>query len=142
MTNLRRREFLPGLVLAASLAAACAPPAPPQVGLSLASDGARWVEKTMRTMPLEDKVAQMIGCRYSGDFLPADSDQLAYLKRLVAEHKIGSLAIFLGEAYETAVLNNALQAASDVPLLMGSDLERGAGNQINGATLFPTIMGL
>jgi beta-N-acetylhexosaminidase len=96
----------------------------------------------MRTMPLEDKVAQMIGCRYSGDFLPADSDQLAFLKRLVAKHKIGSLAIFLGEAYETAVLNNTLQAEADVPLLMGSDLERGTGNQITGATLFPTIMGL
>jgi len=52
------------------------------------------------------------------------------------------LAIFLGEAYETALLNNALQSAAEVPLLMGSDLERGAGNQISGATLFPTIMGL
>ncbi len=108
----------------------------------LTPDGARWVEKTMRRLSLEDKVAQMIGCRYSGEFLPADGDQLAYLKRLVSKHKIGGLAIFLGEAYETAILNNALQSASDVPLLMGSDLERGAGNQISGATLFPTIMGL
>jgi beta-N-acetylhexosaminidase len=142
MTNSSRRKPILILALASSLAASCAPPSPPQVGLSLASDGARWVEKMMRTMTLEDKVAQMIGCRYSGDFLAADSDQLAYLKRLVTKHKIGSLAIFLGEAYETAILNNALQAVADVPLLMGSDLERGAGNQITGATLFPTIMGL
>jgi beta-N-acetylhexosaminidase len=96
----------------------------------------------MRRLSLEDKVAQMIGCRYSGEFLPSDGDQMAYLKRLVSKHRIGGLAIFLGEAYETAILNNALQSASDVPLLMGSDLERGAGNQISGATLFPTIMGL
>jgi beta-N-acetylhexosaminidase len=128
-------------LLAAALAASCVPPAP-KVGLSLEADGARWVERTMRTMSLEDKVAQMIGCRYSGEFLPADADQLAFLKRLVAKHKIGSLAIFLGDAYETAALNNALQALADVPLLMGSDLERGAGNQITGATLFPTIMGV
>ena len=70
MIHPRLRYPALALVLAVGLAAACSPPAPPRVGLSLASDGARWVAKMMRTMPFEDKVAQMIGCRYSGDFLP------------------------------------------------------------------------
>jgi beta-N-acetylhexosaminidase len=146
MKNPPRRPSLVALLTASlTLTASFAPahaPAVVQPGPALAPDGIRWVEKTMRRMTLEDKVGQMIGCRYSGEFLPADGDQLAYLKRLVSKHKIGSLAIFLGEAYETAILNNTLQAAADVPLLLGSDLERGAGNQISGATLFPTIMGL
>ncbi len=134
----------PTAVPASSFASSSSSSVQPALSLSaaLTPDAVRWVEKTMRRLSLEDKVAQMIGCRYSGEFLPADGDQLAYLKRLVSKHKIGGLAIFLGEAYETAILNNALQSASDVPLLMGSDLERGAGNQISGATLFPTIMGL
>jgi beta-N-acetylhexosaminidase len=144
---MRIRSFLisAALILTSSiLAMSCAPAVVPQPQLQplQEEDGGPWVERLMRTMSLEDKVAQMIGCRYSGEFLPADGDQLAFLRRLVAEHKIGGLAIFLGEAYETAVLNNALQALADVPLLIGSDLERGAGNQISGATLFPTIMGL
>ncbi len=128
-------------VLAGMVAASCAP-IRVKAGLDLDRDGARWVSRMMGRMSLEDKVAQMVGCRYSGAFLPADGDEFASLQRLVAKHKVGSLAIFLGAAYETAILNNTLQALAGVPLLIGSDLERGAGNQITGATLFPTIMGL
>ena len=133
--------FRVAAVLAAILAASCAP-VRVKAGLDLDRSGARWAAGLMSRMSLEDKVAQMIGCRYTGDFLPADGDELAFLTRLVAKHKIGCLAIFLGGAYETAILNNTLQTLAGVPLLIGSDLERGTGNQITGATLFPAIMGL
>jgi beta-N-acetylhexosaminidase len=129
---------------AALAVSSCAPfrPILPWTGLSLDADGSRWVNAMMERLTAEEKVAQMIGCRYSGEFYPADGEQTAYLKRLVAQHKVGGLVIFGGEAYETALLNNALQALADVPLLVASDLERGAGTQITGSTLFPTIMGL
>jgi beta-N-acetylhexosaminidase len=111
-------------------------------GLTMEPDGARWVNRMMSRMSVEDKVAQMIACRYAGDFLPADGDQLAFLRRLVAKHKVGGLVLFTGDPYETAILNNTLQAMADVPLLIAADLERGAAVHITGSTLFPTIMGL
>jgi len=122
----------------------CVPPGTmrPRMDLSLDADGARWVEAMMSRLTPEEKVAQMIGCRYAGEFYPADGEQAAYLKRLVAHHKVGGMVIFGGQAYETALLNNALQSLADIPLLMASDFERGVGTQITGSTLFPTIMGL
>ncbi|MGD0783293.1 MAG: glycoside hydrolase family 3 N-terminal domain-containing protein [Candidatus Aminicenantales bacterium] len=132
-------------VLGAALAVlSCAPilPVHPQAGLSLDGEGARWVKAMMERLTPEEKVAQMIGCRYAGEFYPADAEQTAYLKRLVARHKVGGMVIFGGQAYETALLNNALQSLADVPLLVASDLERGAGTQITGSTLFPAFMGL
>lgn len=137
-----RAAILVGLTLAVVFASSCAAPGPIRPSLALGADVSRWVERTMRRMSVEDKVAQMIACRYAGDFLPADADQATYLRELVAKHKVGGMIIFGGEAYETAHLNNRLQSLADIPLLIASDLERGTGTQITGATLFPTIMGL
>ena len=132
-------------ILAAALAVlSCAHVRPvlPRTDLSLDRDASRWVDAMMERLTPEEKVAQMIGCRYAGEFYPADGEQAAYLKRLVTRHKVGGMVIFGGQAYETALLNNALQSLADVPLLVASDLERGAGTQIAGSTLFPTLMGL
>ncbi len=126
-TNFLRMALILG---AAALAWSCAPaltPHPP-TGLALDADGSCWVNEMMERMTFEDKVAQMIGCRYAGEFYPADGEQAAYLRRLVARHKVGGMVIFGGEAYETALLNNALQSLADVPLLVASDLERGGGD--------------
>jgi len=120
---------------------ACAP-AKLKPGLTLDSSGARWVEKMMRRMTLEEKVAQMIACRYAGNFFPSDGEEMIRLKNLVGTLGVGGMIVFGGEAYETAHLNNILQASAKIPLLIASDLERGVGTQITGSTLFPTIMGI
>jgi beta-N-acetylhexosaminidase len=44
--------------------------------------------------------------------------------------------------YESAILTNSFQELADIPLLVASDFERGVGNQISGAVLFPPIMAL
>jgi len=139
------RSDLPNRILfiaiSAFLAASCARVVP-KPSLGLGEGDTKWVEQTLRRMTLEEKIGQMISCRYSGNFYSADSDDLARLRGLVVDLKIGGLIIFLGDAYETAHLNNALQSMAKIPLLIASDLERGAGTQITGATLFPTLMGI
>lgn len=120
--------------------AGCAVRPAAKTGLEFGPAESRWVEATLSRMTLEEKVGQLIGCRYTGAFFPEDSDALKSLKDLVVLSKIGSLAIFLGDAYETAHLNNELQSLARVPLLIGSDFERGVGTQITGATLYPTLM--
>ena len=103
---------------------------------------ARWVEKKLQKMTLEEKIGQMICCRYTGRFFNRNSDYIEELKSLVVEQKIGGFILSGGEVYETAHLTNSLQQIADIPLLIASDLERGLGNQIDGATLFPPLMSL
>ncbi len=102
----------------------------------------KWVTKVLSKMSLEEKVGQMIALRYSGRFVNKDSDYFQNLKSMIVERKIGGLIIFGGEVYETAYLTNSLQKLAKIPLLIASDFERGVGNQIEGATLFPSLMGI
>ena len=101
-----------------------------------------WVEKTLHRLSLEEKIGQLLFVSISGRFFPADSDEMSRLRYLIREKKVGGVILFGGEVYETALLLNQLQKWARVPLLVASDLERGAGNQINGATVFPPLMAL
>ncbi|MGD8535272.1 MAG: glycoside hydrolase family 3 N-terminal domain-containing protein, partial [Candidatus Aminicenantes bacterium] len=102
----------------------------------------KWVDKILKKMSVEEKIGQMVAWRYSGRFVNKDSEYFERLKSLVVEGKIGGLIIFGGEVYETAYLTNSYQKLAKVPLLIASDFERGVGNQITGATLFPPLMGI
>jgi beta-glucosidase-like glycosyl hydrolase len=110
--------------------------------LTLGPSEMRWAKKTLSRMTLEEKIGQMVACRYSGNFVNKNSETFQNLKTMIVEYKIGGIIIFGGEVYESAVLTNSFQELAEVPLLVASDFERGAGNQIGGATLFPPIMGL
>jgi beta-glucosidase-like glycosyl hydrolase len=103
---------------------------------------AKWVQKTLAKMTLQEKVGQMIGWRYNGRFVNRDSDYLKELVDLVTKEKIGGLIIFAGEVYETAQLTNLLQEKAKIPLLIAADFEWGAAMRINGTTLFPPFMAL
>ena len=108
--------------------------------LAFGPSEARWVEKVLRKMTLEEKIGQVVVCRYSGHFVNRDSDYLERLESLIVKQKIGGLILFGGEVYETAYLTNTVQKLAKIPLLIASDFERGTGNQISGTTLFPPLM--
>jgi beta-glucosidase-like glycosyl hydrolase len=110
--------------------------------LTLGPQEMKWAKKTLRKMTLEEKIGQMVACRYSGNFVNRKSEYFQNLETMIVEHKIGGIIIFGGEVYESAILTNRFQELADIPLLVASDFERGVGNQIDGATLFPPIMGL
>lgn len=117
----------------------CAP-SPPRVGLE--PPDTKWVSRVLSKLSLEEKVAQIIACRFRGQYLHRGSEEERRLIKLVRDQKIGGLILFGGQVYETAILNNKLQEAATLPLLIASDLERGLGNQLDGATLFPPLMSL
>lgn len=110
--------------------------------LFFGSSESSWVRKMMSKMTLEEKIGQLIACPYSGRFLNRESEELKSLESLVVKRKIGGLILYGGEVYETAHLTNRLQKLAKIPLLVASDLERGLGNQIKGATQFPPLMAL
>ncbi|CAN5617780.1 hypothetical protein BH23GEM1_BH23GEM1_01110 [soil metagenome] len=52
---------------------------------------------------------------------------------------VGGFALFGGEVEAVAKLTGELRERSKIPLLIGSDLERGAGQQFQGATGLPPL---
>ena len=131
-----------GLALLAFVSG-CARLPSPAAAPRLAPPDAGWVARTLRRMTLEEKIGQMVACRFTADFRNADSDVLAALNDLIVTSKIGGLILFApARVYETAELANAFQRKAKVPLLMAADFERGAANRITDATLFPPFMAL
>ena len=55
---------------------------------------------------------------------------------------VGGFILFGGEEEAVRTLTKELRAKSRIPLLIGSDLERGAGQQIAGATGLPPLAAL
>lgn len=64
-----------------------------------------------------------------------------YLEKLV-EEGIGGFIVFGGNFVEIKDLIKILQSLSNKPLIIASDIERGVGQQIEGATLIPSQMGI
>ncbi|MEE9186704.1 MAG: glycoside hydrolase family 3 N-terminal domain-containing protein [Bacteroidota bacterium] len=101
---------------------------------------AGWVEETLRRLPLEEKIAQMIMPRAFGNYFSAESEPHERLERLVRSEKVGGFVFFKGDVYETALLINHLQSLADIPLLIAADMERGVAMRIRRATIFPDAM--
>ena len=117
-------------------------------------DGRSWAEQTLESLSLEEKVAQLMMPILIGDFTPSGSAAGRRARALVEEHHVGGIIISVGSPIEVAAKLNWLQDLSDLPLLIGSDLEAGAGFRfdgvlhaptniwLGGATRFPAFMAL
>jgi hypothetical protein len=131
------------ILLAALFLANCAAVPPPATAPRFAPPDAAWVARTLRKMTVEEKIGQMIACRFTAEFRNADSPYLRELEALVADSKIGGLILFApARVYDAAELANRFQSLAKVPLLMAADFEAGAANRVTGATLFPPLMSL
>lgn len=99
-----------------------------------------WVDSTLATLSLEQKVGQLVFVWTPGHYYPTDSDQWIELERYAKKKELGGFIFSTGEVYEYAVQLNRLQRLSRVPLLIASDLEYGLGMRIKDATTFPAAM--
>lgn len=129
------------LAMAAIVLSSCAPAARTTKAGFIPVDAGR-VEKILSRLTLEEKIGQMVACRYAGDFVNLDAAAVKDLDALILKQKIGGIILFGGEALEAAYLTNHYQKLAKIPLLTASDFERGTGNQITGATLFPPLMAI
>lgn len=119
-------------------------PEPPQEPLTFSVDAPypSWVERTLESLTLEEKVGQMVMARAFGHYISASSDEYQRLVRLVEEMKIGGIAAFQADVYEQAVLLNKLQRLARVPLLVAADYERGLAMRVRRGTYFPDAMAI
>lgn len=95
-------------------------------------------------LTLQDLAAQLVFPRLGSNMNPpvvADED-LPRFKALLETYPFGGLVLFNGHKDTTPAHLAALQRFARIPLLVTSDIERGAGQQMKGATLFPHAMAI
>lgn len=114
----------------------------PRLSFSIDGPFPAWVDSTLRSLTLEEQVAQLIMVRAYGHYFSTSSDEYQRLFRLVTEQKVGGIAVFQGDVYESALLLNRLQGLSRVPLLVAADYERGITMRTRRGTAFPDAMAL
>ena len=107
------------------------------------------VRTWMRTMTLHDKVAQLVIMPVVGEALNTRSALFRKYLHEVRDLHVGGLIVMgnvqygsvrNAEPYAMAELLNRLQKNSRLPLLVGSDFERGASMRVNSTTPWPYAM--
>lgn len=128
-------------VAAGSLAGPAAGDGGPPLKITRA--GERWVEKTLRSMTLDEKIGQMLmpGASFSS-FRSLDSDDVEKMRRDIADFHVGGVHVFGGDPAPVALLINEFQRAARVPLLTANNFEGGVGYVLFGATRFPLGMAI
>jgi beta-N-acetylhexosaminidase len=88
--------------------------------------------------PLEKKLYQLIITRLDGEEVQSMSCRQRVFR--LVERGIGGFIIFGGKREEVRHFAEEIQSISEIPLFIASDVEHGAGQQIEGCTLFPCQM--
>jgi beta-N-acetylhexosaminidase len=139
------------LVSAVILIAACrSTPARPEGSLPAATPESRahssqcgsksdadWADCQLAGMTLREKAAQMVWPQVFGDYVPADAPQWRKIGGWITQQHVGGIIMSVGSPLEIAAKLNALQRMSDLPLLVGGDLEFGAGYRARGGYFLP-----
>jgi beta-N-acetylhexosaminidase len=107
-----------------------------------ASAEARWVEETLKSLSLRERIAQLIVATAPSDYMNVSGERFAEVRRQIAENRVGGLIIRGGSPHEVAALTNEMQRLSRVPLLVAADYERGLRMQMKNGTPFTNNMGV
>ena len=112
-----------------------------------------WVERTLASMTLRERVGQMVNVWVLGDYSNTRDSAFAEVLRWIKNDHIGGVTMSLGSPIEVAEKINAMQRASKTPLMFGADLEPNLGRleggvfthylmDAGGATVFPNAMAI
>jgi beta-N-acetylhexosaminidase len=101
-----------------------------------------WIERSLESLTLREKVAQLVVPYIDGGRAGSGTNAWRRARRLVMEDRVGGFIVGVGPGRETAAWLNELQSWSRVPLLMTADLEWGPGTRLRGATLLPINMAI
>ena len=100
------------------------------------------MERLLDSLSLRAKVAQLVMPWVAGSYAAFDDSAFVVAERWVDSLQLGGIIISVGSPLDVAMKLNRLQQRSPLPLLVAADLEAGASFRLNGATPFPTNMGV
>ena len=113
----------------------------------------RWVDSTLASLTLRQRIGQMVSIWVMGDYANERDPGYVQLVDWIEKDGVGSMTMSVGSPIDVAVKLNALQRHTRIPLLVHSDLEPGLGRLEGGvflpsmlyggsATVFPTAMAM
>jgi beta-N-acetylhexosaminidase len=100
------------------------------------------IDSLLDTLPLRDRVAQLVMPWIPGTYAAVDDPELVRTLAWVDSLHVGGLLVSVGSPLDIAAKLNYLQQRSPLPLLIGSDLESGTAFRLIGGTPFPPNMGV
>jgi beta-N-acetylhexosaminidase len=104
------------------------------------AEALRWVEETLASLSLRERVAQLMMPWVGGEYAALDSPEFDEVRRWVEEDRVGGLIVSVGLPHSYAAKINAAQALAAVPLLVTSDMENGPGMRMAGIFSFPHLL--
>jgi beta-N-acetylhexosaminidase len=108
-----------------------------------------WIQQTLAQMSLEEKVGQLFQVRVYGDYANFDDPHFRLVRDQIEKYHVGSVCLgarmsgpnlVKGTPLQVAKITNELQRSSKVPLLVGSDIERGLASRLSDVPDFPFPM--
>lgn len=99
----------------------------------------KWVDSIYNSMTLEEKVGQLFMVRA---FSNKDLKHENTVYSLVSDYHVGGIIYSTGGPFRQAKLNNELQKAAKVPLLVAMDAEWGLSMRLDSTYAFPWNMTL
>jgi beta-N-acetylhexosaminidase len=148
MSRGTRRVFRSVGIIASTVALSCAPPriagggSQGEVTVSAPASTNAWADSVLASMSLRDRVAQLVWPWILGDYVPEASTDWQRIRHFVQEDHVGGFIVSVGSPLDIAVKLNALQRQSPLPLLVGADLETGAGFRARGGFFLPNAIDL
>ena len=98
-----------------------------------------WVDSTYSSLSLKEKIGQLYMVQV---FSNQDDTTMKSILNQIKKNHIGGLIYSQGGPVRQVLLNNKLQAASKVPLLIGMDAEWGLNMRLDSTYAFPWNMTL
>ncbi len=102
----------------------------------------RWIERTLRSMSLDEKIGQLLFVSGQGGYKSQDSEAFEKIRSAIVDYHAGGYNVALGDPAAAALMINSMQRLARVPLLITGDLEGGAGYVFPGATRLPRAMAI
>ncbi|MBX5494258.1 MAG: hypothetical protein IRZ15_02890 [Bryobacteraceae bacterium] len=124
-------------------------PAVPPAAKRAAPEKPDTVERWMRSLPLEKKVAQLVMITSYGELPKRRAREYREYVRLVRDVGVGGVIVVNRvenggirrvDPYVMATFLNRMQRQARIPLLVGGDFERGASMRVADTTKYPHAM--
>lgn len=144
------RPLLVDVALPASIAAS---PANLDPRTPLTALQRHWVDSTLASLSLRERVGQMVNVWVLGDYTNYEDSSFAEVLRWIRDDHVGGVSMSLGSPIEVAAKVNAMHRVAKVPLMVAADLEPNLGRldggvfdhylmDAGGATIFPNAMAI
>ncbi len=105
------------------------------------NDAARtWIEQTLASLTLREKVGQMTSAWVLGDYTSTSDASYVEIRDWVVKDGVGGITMSLGTPIEVAAKINDLQRLARIPMLVHSDLEPNLG-RLEGGIFAPYTYG-